>query len=66
MFGVFEIDQVSSLKPENPDPVELRIMARIDCFPLHRHRRIFDNQCIGKVQGHSPKGYPEGLPVVLI
>jgi hypothetical protein len=34
MFRVFEIDQVSSLEPENPDPVELRIMARMVVF-LH-------------------------------
>jgi hypothetical protein len=27
MFRVFEIDQVSSLEPENPDPLELGVMA---------------------------------------
>ena len=32
MFRVFEIDQVSSLEPENPDPVKLRIMARMIVF----------------------------------
>jgi hypothetical protein len=32
MFRVFEIDQVSSLESENPDPLKLRIMARIIVF----------------------------------
>jgi hypothetical protein len=32
MFGVFEIDQVSSLEPENPDPLKLRVMSGIIIF----------------------------------
>jgi hypothetical protein len=27
MLGVFEIDEIPSLEPEDPDPVQLRIMA---------------------------------------
>ena len=62
MFGVFKIDQVSSLESENPDPVELRIMAGVDYFLSHRHRRISCSQCIGKARGRIPRGYREGLP----
>jgi hypothetical protein len=29
MVRVFKIDQISSLEPENPDPLKLRIMARV-------------------------------------
>ena len=27
MFGVFKIDQVPSLEPENPNPLKLRVMS---------------------------------------
>jgi hypothetical protein len=32
MFGVFEIDQGSSLEPENPDPLKLRVMPGVIVF----------------------------------
>jgi hypothetical protein len=32
MLGVFKIDKISSLKPENPDPLELRFLAGIIVF----------------------------------
>jgi hypothetical protein len=32
MFRVFKIDQVSSFESENPDPLKLRIMARVIIF----------------------------------
>lgn len=32
MLGVFEVDQVPSLEPENPDPLELRFVAGMIVF----------------------------------
>jgi hypothetical protein len=32
MVRIFKIEQVSSLEPENPDPLKLRIMARVIIF----------------------------------
>jgi len=61
MFRVFEIDKVSSLEPENPDPLELRIMARmiiffhtgIDTSPAANASRKFKTV--------SPEGIRNGL-----
>jgi hypothetical protein len=56
MFRVFEIDQVSSLEPENPDPLELRIMARMVVF---LHTGIDASSAAntsGKFQAVSPEG----------
>jgi hypothetical protein len=32
MFGVFEVDQISSLEPENPDPLKLRFISGLIVF----------------------------------
>lgn len=32
MLGVFKIDKISPFEPENPDPMELRLVARIIVF----------------------------------
>jgi hypothetical protein len=32
MFGVFKIEQVSSLEPKNPDPLKLGVMSGVIVF----------------------------------
>jgi hypothetical protein len=55
MFGVFKIDQVSSLEPENSDPLELGVMAgRIVFFHTGINTSSAANTS-GKLQAICPK-----------
>jgi hypothetical protein len=56
MVGVFEIDQVSSLEPENPDPLKLRVMARIIVFFHAGIDASSAANASGKFQTVCPKG----------
>jgi hypothetical protein len=61
MVRVFEIDQVPSLEPENPDPLELRVMAGIIIF---FHASIDASAAAntpGKLEAVSPKGIRNSL-----
>jgi hypothetical protein len=61
MFRVFEIDQVSSLEPENPDPLKLRVMARMIVF---FHAGIDTSPAANasrKLQTVSPESFGNGF-----
>jgi hypothetical protein len=61
MFRVFEIDQVSSLESEDPDPVELRIIARMIVF-LHTSINASSTANTSrKLQAVSPEGMGNGF-----
>jgi len=58
---VFEIDQVSSFEPENPDPLKLRIMARVIIL---FHTSINASPAAntpGKLEAVCPKGIWDSL-----
>jgi hypothetical protein len=61
MFRVFEIDQVSSLEPENPDPLELRIMVRMIVFFHTGINTSSAANTSGKFQTISPEGIGNGF-----
>jgi hypothetical protein len=56
MFGVFKIDQVSSLEPENPDPLKLRVMPRMIVFFHTGVDASSAPNTSGKLQAVCPKG----------
>jgi hypothetical protein len=56
MVRIFKIDQVSSLEPENPDPLKLRIMARVIIFLDTSINASPAANTPGKLQAVRPKG----------
>jgi len=61
MFGVFKIDKISSLKPENPDPLELRFVAGIIVFFYTGIDASSAADAPGKFKTITPQGIGEGL-----
>jgi hypothetical protein len=61
VFGIFEIDQISSFEPENPDPVELRIMARKIVFFCTGINASAAANTSGKLKAICPKSIGHGL-----
>jgi hypothetical protein len=61
MFRVLEIDQVSSLEPENSDPLELRIVARMVVFFYTGIDTSSAANTSGKLQTVSPEGIGNGF-----
>jgi hypothetical protein len=62
MFRVFKIDQVSSFEPEHPDPLKLRIMARVVILFHTGVDTSSAPDASGKLQAVCPKGIGNGLP----
>jgi hypothetical protein len=56
MFGVFEVDQISSLQPENPDPLKLRFVSRLIVFFHTRINTSPASNAPGKLEAIAPKG----------
>jgi hypothetical protein len=61
MLGVFEIDQISSLQPENPDPVELGFVARIIIFLDTGIDAPPAANTTGKFKTITPQGVGKGI-----
>jgi hypothetical protein len=60
VFRVFEIDQVSSLKPEHPDPLKLRVMSRMIILFHTGIDASSATNASGKLQAVCPKGIGNG------
>jgi len=56
MFGVFEVDQISSLEPENPDPLKLGFISRLIVFFHTRIDTSPASNAPGKLEAIAPKG----------
>jgi hypothetical protein len=61
MFRVFKIDQVSSFESEHPDPLKLRIMARVVILFHTGIDASSAPDASGKLQAVCPKGIGNGL-----
>jgi hypothetical protein len=60
MLGVFKIDQIPPLEPENPDPMELRFVAGIIVFFYTRVDASSAADAPGKFKTVTPQGVGEG------
>jgi hypothetical protein len=61
MFRVLKIDQVSSFEPEHPDPLKLRIVARLIILFHTGIDTSSTPNASGKLQAVCPKGIGNGL-----
>jgi hypothetical protein len=61
MFRVLEIDEIPSLESENPNPLELRIAARLIIFFHAGVNTSPAANAARKLQAVSPKGVRDGI-----
>jgi hypothetical protein len=61
MLGVFKIDKVSSLKPENSDPMELRFISGIIIFFYTGIDASSAADAPGEFKTVAPEGIGEGF-----
>jgi hypothetical protein len=61
MLGVFEVDQISSLQPENPDPLKLGFISRLIVFFHTRINTSPASDTPGKLETIAPKGIGQGF-----
>jgi hypothetical protein len=56
MFRVFEVDQISPLEPENPDPLKLRFVSGLIIFFHARINTSSASDAPRKLEAIAPKG----------